>query len=151
MKDTFRKDYLRASLCVWIVQSKRRLNYCSVVPRNLHLYPLASPISLCGRLIYVLVCCELYKVKRRWNYAEEVLLFGGTEESSPVSSGVADIAMRSAFLAFLRAAKRSFTFFSLRFSSRRVELLLSFFSESSSSRSEYAVSETGGWTWKYKC
>ena len=26
-----------------------RKSYCSVVPRNLHLYPLESPISLCDR------------------------------------------------------------------------------------------------------
>ena len=59
--------YVLVCVCVWIVQSTRILGYCSVIPRNLHLYPLVSPISLCGRLIYVLVCvnCTKYWTKMK--------------------------------------------------------------------------------------
>lgn len=63
----------------------------------------------------------------------EVRSSTGADELWPVTS---EFSIRSPLLAFFRAAKRSFSFFSLAFSSRRTDFLLSLFPKSSSSTSE---------------
>ena len=82
---------------------------------------------------------SVFKPASKIHYTVELL--GSSPEVCSVSSDIL-----SPLFAFFLAAKRSFSFFSLPFSSRRVDALLSNVAASSSSTAEYEGRTGGDWS-----